>query len=871
MLRQTKTTLKELTAQYRGVLRHAFLTSVAVMGVVAAMPANAAINVDVNDVLTNIEPQVQNSAVIAAAGSSTVMNAAVAAVNASITDTNYSDGKYDATAAYRIDEQSELSVTAGAPTQAEYAFDFGGTQTTINGNGDGTNMNKSLVAISSYGDLKTATDGTLTGANDYSTAHVARNNAQLYTQATGGYKFQMGATAGDDPTVAAALAGDNYTFASTKAGGDVSLKDVTNTELTNGLLDANANLAYTGYSWTDWNSVSHALNGDGLDWTVYTFTNTNGEADNLGNYVSEGVLNLPVSEFDNAATAVSHYNTDKTNYDAEMAVWGGDNTNYQAAVAQYNTERGAFNSLVDAYNTYDADYTTAASDYATANADYQNAYAAFTADSGEYATTLGAYNTYNASTKKAVDGEVDAALARSMADGGALDTALDAKADASSVYTKTEIDGKLGSADFSDMGATVSDALVAVRDVIGDPDEVEAIGGTGATVSGVLTSLDTAVDKLNGDKTVNGSVDQKVDALRQEAVATFNAKQTWVDNTLGIVSANADAVKTALTGPNAGEETTFSGAINAVDNAIGNRSSLSGENLVTDGTVVANLQKLNTAIGNRSALTGNYVDGTNDVVQNLQSLNNGIQANADAIGDMSTVTGTNLATPVSPATTATVAAHLNSLNSAIGNRGNMAGTYTTTGDIATNIKALDTQVTTNTNDIGAVHSMTNANGNLAVSTASVAGHLDSLDVAIGNVAGLTGNNLAAATSTTTPSVADHLTTLNASLDTEVANRVAGDELTLKQAMGYTDKLEENVSAGVASAVALSSVAVSNVKRGEVSVGGGYGYYNDQSAVALGAAMGLSDRWSVNAGAGLGLKGSDNFSVRAGTNYKFKLF
>ena len=37
MLRQTKTTLKELTAQYRGVLRHAFLTSVAVMGVVAVI------------------------------------------------------------------------------------------------------------------------------------------------------------------------------------------------------------------------------------------------------------------------------------------------------------------------------------------------------------------------------------------------------------------------------------------------------------------------------------------------------------------------------------------------------------------------------------------------------------------------------------------------------------------------------------------------------------------------------------------------------------------------------------------------------------------------------------------------------------------
>ena len=118
-------------------------------------------------------------------------------------------------------------------------------------------------------------------------------------------------------------------------------------------------------------------------------------------------------------------------------------------------------------------------------------------------------------------------------------------------------------------------------------------------------------------------------------------------------------------------------------------------------------------------------------------------------------------------------------------------------------------------------------------------------------------------------------------------RIAGDELTLNAAKAYADagnelainrskaytderveKLDKDLSAGVASAVALSSVSVSGVKKGEVSVGGGYGYFNGQSAAALGAAMGLSDRWSINAGAGLS---SSDVSFRAGTNYKFKLF
>ena len=104
---------------------------------------------------------------------------------------------------------------------------------------------------------------------------------------------------------------------------------------------------------------------------------------------------------------------------------------------------------------------------------------------------------------------------------------------------------------------------------------------------------------------------------------------------------------------------------------------------------------------------------------------------------------------------------------------------------------------------------------------------------------------------------------------------AGDALTLKQANAYTNKkvdtLEKNVSGGVAAATALSAVSVSNVGKGEVSVGGGLGYYNSQSAVAFGAAMGLSDRWSVNAGAGIATGDKTQVSFRAGTNYKFKLF
>ena len=105
-----------------------------------------------------------------------------------------------------------------------------------------------------------------------------------------------------------------------------------------------------------------------------------------------------------------------------------------------------------------------------------------------------------------------------------------------------------------------------------------------------------------------------------------------------------------------------------------------------------------------------------------------------------------------------------------------------------------------------------------------------------------------------------------------ADFAAADAATLASAKGYTDKrinkLDKDLSAGIASSAALSSVAVSGVGKGELSFGAGFGHHNSQSAAAFGAVMGLTDRWSLNAGAGFS---NADVTVRAGTNYKIKLF
>ena len=189
---------------------------------------------------------------------------------------------------------------------------------------------------------------------------------------------------------------------------------------------------------------------------------------------------------------------------------------------------------------------------------------------------------------------------------------------------------------------------------------------------------------------------------------------------------------------------------------------------------------------------------------------------------------------------------------------------------------LDSKIETNTANIAANKTAIETNAtNIATNATNIAANKTAIESEV-------------ARATAAEAELDGKIALNtAAIEEEVANRIAGDEMTLsaakayvdaknsmslKSAYDYTDKkvgaLEEELSAGIASAAAMSSVAVSNVAKGEVSVGGGYGYYNSQSAVALGAAMGLTDNWSVNAAAGLS---DSNVSFRAGTNYKFKLF
>ncbi|MBQ2844725.1 MAG: YadA-like family protein [Alphaproteobacteria bacterium] len=286
------------------------------------------------------------------------------------------------------------------------------------------------------------------------------------------------------------------------------------------------------------------------------------------------------------------------------------------------------------------------------------------------------------------------------------------------------------------------------------------------------TITNGANDAIDGALAENGAIrtelDKKVNMSDAEAI--FAEKQQWVDNTLGLESANSNAVADALTGTIAGNETTFTGAINMIDNAVSQNTS----DIATNATNIA---------ANKTAIENEVARAT------------AAEAELD-------------------------------------------------GKIATNKAAIENEVAR------ATAAEAELDGKIATNTTNIAANKTAIE----------------------NEVANRISADDAVLANAKAYADAKGTMSLQAAKDYTDvrfnELDEELSAGVASAVAMSSVAVSNVGKGEVSVGGGYGYYNSQSAIAFGAAMGISDNWSVNAAAGLS---DSNVTFRAGTNYKFKLF
>ena len=392
-----------------------------------------------------------------------------------------------------------------------------------------------------------------------------------------------------------------------------------------------------------------------------------------------------------------------------------------------------------------------------------------------------------------------------------------------------------------------------------------------ATITGDLSaaSLTTTGDAtIGGDATVTGALSAASLTTTGNATVggTLTAGQTTISNVA--LDNSATTAMTVTAGNTSGNHTlaVTSAGVTVDGNTVLTSASKLDVSNIDDGAITE--AKLATAVQTKlSHAEDAYAAAVTNKTDNVASGNTNLVTSQGVYTNAKNAAYNTIATN-NIAANSNIGGAISSLDNAIGTT--TTGNYVqATNSVGANLGALDTQVNTNANAIAA---NTAAIGDVdytdeaavtgsflkiggGAGTTTVRGALDTLDGAV-NLSTLTGSHVTAGAS-----IAQNLDQLSLAIDNATS-----------QANVYTDEriesLDKNLSAGVAGAVALSSVAVSGVERGEVSVGAGYGNFNGQSAVAFGAAMGLSNRWSVNAGAGIS---NSDVSFRAGTNYKFKLF
>ena len=604
-------------------------------------------------------------------------------------------------------------------------------------------------------------------------------NANAATDVTFSGKYEL--SDGTQVNVSDALPSVSYEY--TKSDGttatvadqntDPSLSDFTYTDREGNTANLSTGTPVQSDFWADTTAdgvnvktTQSIVSGATASRDNYTYLNGAGDEVTLGTSAQDMVETHTLSDYAGAASVTITNGTADTTFDGSLYSFELDNGNkftLSADGTQLLDENGAvetpgpgtemetkFNEAKAAYLADKTAVDTAVSDtgtnWATEQVNFAAANTVFENDSAKITELDGFFTT--------------------------VGTATDA-------YASAQANQQVAKDAYAENGVLLQDA----KDVYDAPILETITNGANAAIDGALAENGAIRTEL--DKKVNMS----------DAQAIFAEKQQWVDNTLGIESANPDSVEVALTGQNAGDATTITGAINSLDSAVSsNTDAISAE--------------VSRATATEAELDGKIATNATNIAANKTAIE----------------------TEVSRATAAE--AELD---------GKIATNAT---NIAANKTAIETEVSR------ATAAEAELDGKIATNATNIAAN-------------------------------------KTAIETEVANRISADDAVLANAKAYADaqgtmslqaakdytdvrfdELDQELSAGVASAVAMSSVAVSNVGKGELSVGGGYGYYNNQSAIAFGAAMGISDNWSVNAAAGLS---DSNVTFRAGTNYKFKLF
>ncbi len=539
-------------------------------------------------------------------------------------------------------------------------------------------------------------------------------------------------------------------------------------------------LANSGDAYQTASDVATAIAGKADAATTYTKTEVDTALSskvNVTDYTTAMTgVNASITSINTQLTGM--YTKTETDTAISTAVAG--KADAATTLAGYGITDAYTKGQVDTALAAKADAATTLAGYGITDAYTKTAVDTALAAKADAATTLAGYGITDAYTK------------------GQVDTALAAKADAATTlagygitdaYTKTQTDSAISTATTLTAAGTSTAGLAigdSVLSAIGDLD------GALATAESNISTNTSNITTLQGDVTMDANATSsavyvagaKVDAAVAAIDVALKADETNIanntaeitkltDNTsTGVVNvAAANIGATGLT--SAGDiKTTGSGSIISAGNITTTNGTISGKTGSFSGALTSDTLTVNNATTLKGTLdvTGNATVGGTTTLTGLLTANGGVTTGkvtlngkdltgVDVAGlakgaagvetDVATTASVKAtianqaedatftaATGAKNVATGTLNGAITSLDTAIGDRSTLNasgnGNLANNSDVATALKALDTFV-------GAKSTMI-AGTNVGDSTTNLASAVNQLDVAIGNIAGLSTTN-----------------------------------------------------------------------------------------------------------------------------------
>lgn len=803
MIRQSKTTIKELSAQYRSVLKKAFLAGVIALTTTVANAEvseedmTAITNSITNSITTSLNDSVTTVAPVASDYTYTLPDGSGADMSADTTaatyDNYFASSAADGTTVKNIlhsgydANKIKLGDAIAAASYQYLSKNANGEDIWVAGNVDVADLSKTYV--STYGNVNVSTDAGATETVDI--ANYTNGDYSLHVNDTTGEieLYQNGALELDSPEMFTMLKNAYDTDVAAVAALQSQLdgykaQNMVNHDAITGIMsqDTDALTTINGYK-TEWSTqkglFDTAVTNHTDDVTAYN--------NSLSKLVNDKIVAASTTLDDVHASATVAEVTEPAPEAADYTFTKADGSQGTLAdgvvAADFVADSAADGTLVQLASGEtqvkwnDGTLTAASYEYSSKNADGVATMVAGNTD--VVALTKTYTTTYGGDLTVSSDTDAPALDASQYVNG---EYALHENTDGSIVLYQNgalELDSENM---YNELIAQYNQDKAAITALKANLDAYKAYNTENHdAVADIVTADNTTIAGIAANK---ATWEDATTNFTADTTAYNNAVTAYDNSVAKVINTKvSDAVSMGtVSGVNYAANTTVVDAVKSIDTNMGTIHGLVTDanatttsngraykgNLAVGTTVEDHLLALDSAIGDKRTLNGANVDATKSVAENLQSLNDGIEAEATA---------------------------------------RQTADATLQGNI-------DAEATARQNADAALQTAINN-----INTASVAA-VDALDARV------------------------------AGLDNKV------------------NDMNKDLSAGIAGAVALSSVEVSNVKKGEVSVGGGYGYFNGESAAAFGAAMGLTDNWSVNAGAGIS---GNQTAFRAGTNYKFKLF